>query len=145
MTTLEKLKGDEKLGWAFQKGYKDFCISETDKFVKNKFNFSRKEFNSLGSEKVAQLYEIIKDWEFSKSIYPGYFERPLEGYDKSLLDVFLETDNLLDENVRKYVKDVYDANEARTKRMREIDENEFKIPHSKEEQEYNLYNNLLDM
>lgn len=145
MTTLERLMKDKEFNQAFQKGYKDFCTSETDIYVKRKFNFSRKEFNSLGSDKAAQLYEIIKDWKFSKSIYPEYLEKPLKGHDKSLLEVLLDSDNLLDEKVKKYVKEVYDANEARTKRMNELEQSKFKIPHSKEEQEYNLYCNLLDL
>ena len=145
MTTFEKLMQDEDFKQKFREGYKEFLLEEKECYVKRRFNFNRKELFALGHKKLQQLYEIIKDWDFHSNIYFGYYERPIEGYDKSLLDTLVENENLLEEKVKKHIKDVYEANEARTKRMREREEKEFKIYHSKEEQEYNLYCNLLDI
>lgn len=94
-------------------------------------------------DKINQLYTIAKkiDDSLGHSIYHGFVDRPMYGYEESLLDA-LSKNSKLGPDIEEQIKTAYKMSILREKNMKEGKREFSQINHSDIEKELNLEGNV---
>lgn len=94
--------------------------------------------------KIEQLYSIVSELnvEENTSIYHGFIDRALPGKDKSLYQLFIESNNLETKEIKELIRVALDKSISRENSIKQRRKNEFNISHSDAEKELNLDGNL---
>jgi hypothetical protein len=96
--------------------------------------------------KIDALYRIAKDIDpaLQNCLFRGFVERPLDGFEESLFDVFVRNETLDTPAVRAQIKNAFDKSAERAQNIAQRRQTEFRISHSAAEQELTLEDNLQD-
>ena len=94
-------------------------------------------------DKINQLYSIAQkiDHTLGHSIYHGFIDRPMFGYEESLLSV-LTKNSKLGSDIEKQIKTAYEMSILREQNVKESKKVFSKINHSDIEKELNLDGNV---
>lgn len=80
--------------------------------------------------KIDELYRIAKDIDpsLSNCIFRGFVERPLDGSEETLFDVFVRNETLDTPAVRAQVKDAFDKSVELAQNIAQRRQTDFRIP-----------------